>query len=310
MSRPHDDTGFITMQNTSAPPEELARQLELTGDYKILRRLVPRQPTSTPNGFGIKIGIIVDLETTGLDMAKDEIIEVAMVKFHYSNSGQVIGVTGTFQAFNEPSIPIPANIIELTGITDEMVAGHRIDDAALESFVADANVVIAHNAAFDRKFAEKSWPLFEHMHWACSATGIDWQQYGFGGAKLTYLVTQSGLFHDAHRALDDCHATLEILTRELPATSTTALGALLDRARRKTFRIWAENAPFIFKDALKRRRYRWNDGSDGRPRSWHIDVEEDKLDAELNFLREEVYQRDVDLACREITALDRFSDRA
>lgn len=103
---------------------------------------------------------------------------------------------------------------------------------------------------------------------------------------------------------------LEILARELPATSTTALGALLDRARRKTFRIWAENAPFIFKDALKRRRYRWNDGSDGRPRSWHIDVEEDKLDAELNFLQEEIYQRDVDLACREITALDRFSDRA
>jgi DNA polymerase-3 subunit epsilon len=78
-----------------------------------------------------------------------------------------------------------------------------------------------------------------HESWACSATGIDWQQYGFVGIRLTYLVTQSGLFHDAHRALDDCYATLEILARQLPATSTTALGALLDRARRKTFRIWA-----------------------------------------------------------------------
>jgi DNA polymerase-3 subunit epsilon len=73
------------------------------------------------------------------------------------------------------------------------------------------------------------------MHWACSATGIDWKQYGFGGAKLTYLVTQSGLFHDAHRAIDDCHATLEILTRQLPATSTTALAALLDRAAERCF---------------------------------------------------------------------------
>jgi DNA polymerase-3 subunit epsilon len=60
---------------------------------------------------------------------------------------------------------------------------------------------------------------------------------------------------------------------------------------------------------LKRRRYRWNDGTDGRPRSWHIDVEEDKLDAELNFPRQEIYQRDVNLDCREITALDRFSNR-
>jgi DNA polymerase-3 subunit epsilon len=298
------------MQNASAPPEYLARQLELTGDYRILRRLVPRQPTPMPNGFGSKIGIIVDFETTGLDIAKDEIVEVAMVKFQYSNSGQVIGVTGIFQAFNEPSIPIPANIVELTRITDEMVAGHKIEDAAIENFVADANVIIAHNAAFDRKFAERFWPLFEHIHWACSATGIDWQQYGFGGAKLTYLVTQSGLFHDAHRALDDCHATLEILARQLPATSITALGTLLYNARQKTFRIWAENAPFAFKDALKRRRYRWNDGTDGRPRSWHIEVAEGKLAAELNFLRNEVYQSDVELDCREITALDRFSDRA
>jgi DNA polymerase-3 subunit epsilon len=61
---------------------------------------------------------------------------------------------------------------------------------------------------------------------------------------------------------------------------------------------------------LKRRRYRWNDGTDGRPRSWHVDVEQDKLDAELHFLRQEIYQRDVDIDCREITALDRFSNRA
>jgi DNA polymerase III subunit epsilon len=121
---------------------------------------------------------------------------------------------------------------------------------------------------------------------------------------------QSGFFLDAHRALDDCHATLEILSRELPGTSTTTLSVLLDRARRKTFRIWAENAPFELKDVLKRRRYRWNDGTDGRLRSWHIDVDEDKLDAEVQFLRKEIYQREIYIDCREITALDRFSIRA
>jgi DNA polymerase-3 subunit epsilon len=298
------------MHNLTEETEDIARRLEATGNYRILRRLLPQQLTAPAAGCGSKVGIVVDFETTGLDAQKDEIIEVAMVKFHYSNSGQVVGVIDTFQAFNQPSASISTEIIELTGITNEMVAGQKIDDAALEAFVADTNVIIAHNAAFDRKFAEKSWPLFKHMHWACSATGIDWRQHGFGGAKLTYLITQSGLFHDAHRALDDCHATLEVLARRLPATSTTALGALLDRARRKTFRIWAENAPFELKETLKRRRYRWSDGSDGRPRSWHIDVEADKLDAELDFLRKEIYQRDVDLDCREITALDRFSNRA
>jgi DNA polymerase-3 subunit epsilon len=91
---------------------------------------------------------------------------------------------------------------------------------------------------------------------ACSSTGIDWRKHGFAGAKLAYLLSECGLFHGAHRALDDCHATLEILARPLPGISTTPLATLLDRARRKTFRIWAENAPFDLKDFLKRRRYR------------------------------------------------------
>jgi DNA polymerase-3 subunit epsilon len=297
------------MQTQNEDTETLARRLEATGNYKVLRRLIPRQPTPTPEGRDSKVAIIVDFETTGLDPVKDEILEVAMVKFRYSNGGEVDGIIGIFQAFNQPSVLIPPEIVELTGITDAMVAGRSIDAAALESFVADANILIAHNAAFDRTFAERSWPFFEHKPWACSATGIEWQKYGFGGVKLPYLLTQSGFFHDAHRALDDCHATLEILARELPGTSTTALTVLLDRARRKTFRIWAEDAPFELKDALKRRRYRWNDGADGRPRSWHIDVQEDRLDVELHFLRQEIYQRDIDIDCREITALDRFSNR-
>jgi DNA polymerase-3 subunit epsilon len=241
------------MQNQNEHYEDLVRRLEASGDYKILRRLVPRLPTPLPAGSSDKIGIIVDFETTGLDCARDEIIEAAMLKFRYSSSGEVTGVTGSFQSFNQPTIPIPAEVVELTGITDEMVSGHKIDAAALEGFVANASVIIAHNAGFDRKFAERSWDIFRHRSWACSASGIEWQSHGFSGAKLSYLLTESGFFHDAHRALDDCHATLEILARKLSATSTTALASLLERARRKTFRIWAEDAPFALKDALKRR---------------------------------------------------------
>ncbi|MCK9919139.1 3'-5' exonuclease [Microbacteriaceae bacterium K1510] len=292
------------------PPDfdDMARDLEATGDYKVLRRLVPREP-SKATGLSERVGVIIDLETTGLDVAKDEVIEVAAVKFRYDQGDTISGVSGIFQAFNQPSGPIPAEVTRLTGITDDMVAGCKIDATALEAFIADAGIVIAHNAGFDRKFAERFWPAFETKNWACSATQIDWKAHGFSGAKLGYLLAESGLFHNAHRAIDDCHALLEVLARSLPESTSSALAVLLDRARRKAFRIWAENAPFDLKDALKKRGYRWNDGSDGSPRAWHIEVDESARETELDYLRREIYQRDIDLRCQAVTARERFSAR-
>ena len=104
----HAQSATAQAQTTSGDDESLARRLEATGNYKILRRLVPRCLTPTPAGYTGKVGIILDFETTGLDPAKDEIIEVAMVKFRYSETAEVTGVSGVFQSYNEPSIPIPA----------------------------------------------------------------------------------------------------------------------------------------------------------------------------------------------------------
>jgi DNA polymerase-3 subunit epsilon len=50
-------------------------------------------------------------------------------------------------------------------------------------------------------------------------------------------------------------------------SNAPALAVLLEQARKKKMRIWAEQSPFDLKDVLKRRGYRWCDGSDGRPRS-------------------------------------------
>jgi DNA polymerase-3 subunit epsilon len=176
-----------------------------------------------------------------------------MVKFDYLPDGQIAGVKDTFSAFNEPSIPIPVEITALTGITDDMVAGHRIDEASVTAFADDAVIIIAHNSGFDRKFAERYWPIFERKAWACSATEVQWRQHGFEGSRLGYLLHGAGFFHQAHRAVDDCHALLEILALELPATGAPALAALLEQARKKTMRVWAEQSPFDLKDALKRR---------------------------------------------------------
>ena len=226
-----------------------------------------------------------------------------MVKFDYLPDGRIVGVRDVFSAFNEPTVPISPEITALTGITDEMVAGHRIDEASVTAFVDDAVIVIAHNSGFDRKFAERYWPIFEQKAWGCSATEIDWRKHGFAGAQLGYLLNGAGFFHQAHRAVDDCHALLEVLAYELPTTGAPALALLLETARKPTVRVWAEQSPFELKDSLKKRGYRWSDGSDGRPRSWYVDVEEAALDAELAFLKTEIYLRDIEPRLRTLTGV-------
>lgn len=287
----------------------MAEALARSGDYRVLRRLTARPPCTPSVGQEVRTGVLLDTETTGLDHAKDEIIELGMVKFDYTPDGRIVGVRDTFSALNEPSAPISAEVTALTGITDHMVAGHRFDDAAIAAFVDDAVIVIAHNSGFDRKFAERYWPVFEQKAWGCSATEIDWRSHGFAGAQLGYLLNGAGFFHQAHRAVDDCHALLEVLAFELPTTGSPALALLLETARKPTLRVWAEQTAFELKDSLKRRGYRWNDGSDGRPKSWFIDVDESALDEEIAFLRTQIYVRDVDPGVQRLTAFTRFSNR-
>ena len=149
--------------NCTGSMEDIASCLEASGDYRILRRLRPRPPGSLA-GADDKIGVIIDLETTGLDPTKDEPIELGMVKFAYSAAGEITAVVDVFQAFRQPTIAIPAEVTAITGITDEIVAGHSIDETAVSRFIADAHIIIAHNAGFDRKFAERFWPIFADKH--------------------------------------------------------------------------------------------------------------------------------------------------
>jgi DNA polymerase-3 subunit epsilon len=289
--------------------DTMIRTLEATGQFRILRRLGERVPVEPPSGIVPKLAIYLDTETTGLDPAKDEIIELAMIPFTYGDDGTIYEIGTPFQAFREPSQPIPPEITLLTGITDEMVAGHTISVEEVAAFIEPAVLIIAHNAGFDRLFAERFCEAFTFKSWACSVSQIPWKEEGFPGTRLAYLASHMGFFFDGHRAVEDCRAAIELLALPLPRSGRTGLAALLECARLPTWRIWAENSPFDLKDVLKVRGYRWNDGSNGKPRAWWADIPDERRESELTFLVQEIYQREIDLRPVLITAFDRFSDR-
>jgi DNA polymerase-3 subunit epsilon len=109
----------------------ITETLAKSPDYRVLRKLIPRTEFAPSAGQETRIGVLLDVETTGLNTAQDEIIELAMVKFDYLPDDRIARVTDVFSSFNEPSNPIPNEITELTGITDEVVSGHQIDPAAV-----------------------------------------------------------------------------------------------------------------------------------------------------------------------------------
>ncbi len=159
--------------------EALARTWEASGAYRVLRRLGPRAPTRAPDGERVHLGLFVDVETTGLDHRQDEIIELAMIPFRYGENGTLLEALESFHAYRQPSRPISPEIAALTGIDDDVVAGKVIDPDVVDAFAAPAALVVAHNAAFDRRFLERLSPALSTKPWACSMR----ESEGFEGAS-------------------------------------------------------------------------------------------------------------------------------
>ena len=288
-------------------PEIAAKILESHADFRIQRRLRPRQPAGRrPLLSGERLVVVLDTETTGLDHARDEVIELGMVAAVHDALGAVVEVLDVFSGLREPSIPIPSKVSQLTGITWDMVEGQSIAAEDVVRFVSDASLVICHNASFDRPFCERLNGIFRDLDWACSIKEVDWSGLGYEGTKLPYLVGRRGWFYEAHRAVDDCHALLELLSTPVPERGATILSLLAAAAASPCFRIWAERAPYEAKDRLKARRYRWSDGADGRPRAWWIEVGEAEVEGELDYLSQEVYGWDATPRVQRLTALERY----
>ena len=291
--------------------ETAALLLAAHDDYRVLRRIGPPIKWGLPkNVRASRKGLYVDVETTGLDLDTDEIIEVALLPFEYDpHTGQILHVHEdlALDEFRDPGIPIPPETSQIHGITDDLVKGKCVDEEALIRLVADADLMIAHNAAFDRPMLERVWQCFEHKAWACSFADIDWRAEGFGAGKLDYVLMQQGWFFDSHRAKADCLAGVFLLGLTLPHSNEHAMRALLESARKQQFSIRAIGAPFEMKDNLRKRGYRWDPGDPTREKAWWTIIEDAQV--ELKWLQENIYERDIQLPIKPVQPNDRFSKR-
>ena len=298
----------LTAVAESLSHDAMAQALDAHPDYKVLRRLVPRDDWGTASTSETQRVIVLDTETTGLDAKNERIIELAMLSVLVDTAtGQPVGPVTTYESFEDPGKPIPPAITEITGIDDSMVRGQRIDDARVAELVQAADLIVAHNAGFDRPFVEARLPVFATRAWNCSFAGIDWKAQGSGSAKLEFLAHERGWFYDAHRALVDCHALLQVLAAPLK-NGQSGLQQLLQGASNTRYKLRATGAPFEAKDALKARGYRW----DNENRVWWTTLMgQAALQQEADWLKANAYNgRSARVQIEAHTALVQFSARA
>lgn len=286
-----------------------------TGNYKLLQRLaIDQHPGFSSIGATCqspKICVCLDTETTGFTHGKDKIIELGMISFLYDpDTFRIINILDRYNGLEDPGEPLSQDVINVTGITDEMLAGQHLDDEKAMAMLSSANIIIAHNAQFDRPFLEDRFPVCVQKAWACTMSQIDWSSEYVTARTLEYLLFKcGGWFIDAHRALNDAEGLLALLMSNLPFSGAEVFKALLEKARTKDTRFFAIGAPFDKKDAMKERGYRWSDGKSNKPKCWWMDVA-DKQE-ETDWLSENIYPNGnlTNVQTIPVTAFTRFSTR-
>ncbi|MDA8120308.1 MAG: 3'-5' exonuclease [Gammaproteobacteria bacterium] len=319
----------VPPESPVAPSEKALAQalavLRQSPDYQVLTRV----PAATAMVFAEPsdpkertwTGVAIDTETTGLAIHdQDRAIEIGMVVFTYNATG-ILRVTRVLEEREDPGAPLSPEVVKLTGLTDDLLAGRTFDRAAIQEVLEGANLLIAHNAAFDRVVMEKLFPICAQKPWACTQTQIPWEAAGYNTKKLDYLAYRHGLFYDAHRAVADTEALVAILaappapeiaaTLELknPPARLSLFSVLRYHARHSAYHFWLMDLPYEQKDLAKAAGYLWSDGSiPGTRKAWHR--EWPAAQARAAYLEAQSwYKTQAPIRVFEVSPLDRFSMR-
>jgi len=175
---------------------------------------LPSFPSSTPQGLPPcpERLLIVDTETTGLSPAKGRCIEVGAVLFHVPSRAVLSQLSFLLPCSSNPAERVNGIAAAVTRL--EQPRGQFI--ACLEAMAAAADVLVAHNAAFDRQwFGIAPLPAI-HKPWLCTMEDIRWpaDRHLRSNPSVRDLALAYGVpVWAAHRALTDCIYLAQVFER-------------------------------------------------------------------------------------------------
>ncbi len=232
----------------------------------------------------IKKICFLDLETTGLNIS-DMIVELAIKLVAIEkHTGRLIKILDSYESFNDPGFTMDERNIAIHGISNEMVKDKFIDWDRVKDIFDDSEIIVAHNARFDRSFMDRDFSLSDEKVWACSVNDIDWPGMGFNSRSQELLCMWHGFYYESHRAMSDVDALIYLVTHD-SYDDQKPIKQLIDNAYQIGYKVLALNSSFQQKDILRSNGYSWN----GDDKYWWKTVKEDALDAEKKWLEESVY---------------------
>lgn len=160
------------------------------------------------------IALLMDTETTGTSH-QDQIIEYAHVLFKIDViTGKIVTVLDEYCALQEPTVSIHPFAQRVHGISLNQLRGQMLDLTHIEKCMQQAQLLLAHNVGFDKRFISKIIPSAVDMHWRCTMRQIDWLSQGVRSRKIADIIQFYGIEAQArHRAADDVRCTLEAIQK-------------------------------------------------------------------------------------------------
>ncbi|MBR3927870.1 MAG: PolC-type DNA polymerase III [Clostridia bacterium] len=159
--------------------------------------------------------VVLDVETTGLNTAKDKITEIGAVKI--KNGVEV----EEYSMLINPECLIPEKVTEITGINAAMLRDQPTIEQVIHGFAAfcEGSVLVAHNASFDmaffrRAFRDAGIPFHFPILDTLALSRNYYRQ--LKSHKLGQICKALGIsLTNAHRAVHDARATGEVLVKTL-----------------------------------------------------------------------------------------------
>ena len=266
--------------------------------------LIPLKPTDSK----MRIGFL-DLETTGLDKEEDKIIEIAIkcIEINKKN-GEDITVIDSYESLQDPGFPIPENATKINGITDDMVKNQSIDWDYVKNIFDKCQLIVAHNAQFDRSFMDLELPISQSKIWACSINDIDWDKRNFKSYKQELLCLWHGFYYESHRAMMDINALIHLLTHS-SYINNKPIVELIQNAKKPVCKVEALFAKFEYKNLLKKRNYKWyNSGNKKGESFWYKIISHKNMDTERDWLTGNIYNGKFQGRFIEITIIDKYKN--